>query len=651
MTATARTPGTAVAFALLLAVAAAAWLPLSRCQFVFDDMPSIAENAALRGGRWLQAAYGEQHTPLANRPLTCLLLSAEFALFGDRATPFRVVSVMLHWLVAGLLFLVVRGALQLRAEPRAGWVALALAALWAAHPLAADAVAYATQQSTLLLAACLCGALLALLRAAAHPDRRGPWHAAVACTAAGMLAKEDMVVAPLVLLLFDRALLAGSWRALAPRRGLHVRLFACWLVLLASVLAGPHNPTVGYDTRPRATAAEWLQTQAGVVVHYARLALWPTDQRTCYDTPILREFGPAMLPGAIVLGLLALAIAWSVRRPWRGWPGLAAFLLLAPTSTILPIVTEVATERRAYLPMLALLLPVVLGAARLLRGRGRLAAALAAIAVVALTALARDRLAAYAGPLPFWRDAHEKNALTNRSFQAGTILGNYGLVLRHAGDTALADELFERAMQCAVVLPVDRVHRAVTLAERGELDEAEALLRRALGDDPTLADGHGNLATVLLERAARRGGGAPAAGDPLLAEALRHADEATRLEPRRVAFANTRAFALGLLGRGDEAVAEYRRAIAAAPGELRTYVHLARLLRDLGRGAEVQALWNALFATRPDDPGLRTDLAGLMLELGDLGAAEWLLGDAVRLRPEDAALRARLEDVRRRLGR
>ena len=70
-----------------------------------------------------------------------------------------------------------------------------------------------------------------------------------------------------------------------------------------------------------------------------------------------------MLPQALlVVALLALTVRGVVRRAWYGVLGAWCFLILAPTSSILPIGIEIATERRMYLPLAGLVVLCVASA-------------------------------------------------------------------------------------------------------------------------------------------------------------------------------------------------------------------------------------------------------------------------------------------------
>ena len=85
-----------------------------------------------------------------------------------------------------------------------GPFATAVAAIWVAHPLGADAVAYATQRSTLLASGCLLLALLATLRSHRSPRGGRWWALCVLAMALALASKEDMVTGPVLVVLFDR---------------------------------------------------------------------------------------------------------------------------------------------------------------------------------------------------------------------------------------------------------------------------------------------------------------------------------------------------------------------------------------------------------------------------------------------------------------
>jgi tetratricopeptide (TPR) repeat protein len=557
---------TAIPAALVLVSGLFAYWGAWRGQYVFDDVHAIAENRALLSGDWWQAAFGPQHQPLANRPLSCWSLTVDFALYGPGPLGPHATNVLLHLANALLVFVVARRcalAPNLAGRFTAGpatWFATSLAALWAAHPLGADAVAYATQRSTLLAAGSLLLALYGTLRAPAAP-RPWRWRAlAVVAMAAGMASKEDAVVGPLLLVLCERAFLLPSWPALRARAPFYAAIGLTWSVLAVSVALGPANATVGYRTNIPVSAWQWLLTQADVVLLYARLALWPYPLRGAYDHDIVTHVAAAALPGLAVLAACAGTVVCWRRRPWAGWLGAWYFLLLAPTSSVLPIVTEVVAERRAYLPMLAVLAPVVLAAQRVLGGRRPLAVLAPAAVVVALGLVTQTRVAVYHDAESFWRDADAKRDPASRSFVAGLILVKRGDTLWHAGRTAEAYACYDAMMLCRSPSPIAIGRYAMSLLDRQRPAEAAAVLRRLVRSDPDPeTDGMLGIALSLWHSAdqGRR-------DDPRLAEAEAALRRAVTAQPQKAHFWSALVEVLGKLGRHADAAAAAQQARQAA---------------------------------------------------------------------------------------
>ena len=91
-----------------------------------------------------------------------------------------------------------------------------------------------------------------------------------------------------------------------------------------------------------------------MIVHYLQLVVFPRGLVISYfDWPIVHDLAPAVFPGAALL-LALLVLSMRSPAPWRWWPGVYRawfFLILGPTSSVLPNFTEIAAERRMYLPL------------------------------------------------------------------------------------------------------------------------------------------------------------------------------------------------------------------------------------------------------------------------------------------------------------
>ena len=121
----------------------------------------------------------------------------------------------------------------------ADWLALAIALLWAVHPLLTESVTYVIQRTELLMGMFFLATLYCFIRGATTESRgaRAAWYvAAVIACALGMGSKEVMVTAPLVVLIYDRLFLAGGYvRALRSRWPIYVGL-ACTLAIIPALL-------------------------------------------------------------------------------------------------------------------------------------------------------------------------------------------------------------------------------------------------------------------------------------------------------------------------------------------------------------------------------------------------------------------------------
>jgi tetratricopeptide (TPR) repeat protein len=358
---------------LILAVAVAYANSLSN-PFVLDDQAAIVANASIRDtGRLSAALTPAADSPVAGRPVANVSFALNYAAGGLDVRDYRVVNIAIHGAVALLLLTLWRRTLMLPAIPEpirvsAMPIAFTAALLWAVHPLNSEVINYLSQRTETLMAFFFALTMYASMQAGgvrstsprAERSAKARWEAAavVAC-ALGMMSKESMVAAPVVVALFDRVFLFGSWKdAVAARKRLYAGLAATWLVLAALVAAAPRSSVAGFS----AGVPVWtnLLNQAVVIVEYLRLAFWPRDLVAFYGWHLPLTLGDVLPQMILITLLLVAALVALVRRRWAGFLGAWFFITLAPSSSIVPIATEVGAERRMYLPLMALILLAVL---------------------------------------------------------------------------------------------------------------------------------------------------------------------------------------------------------------------------------------------------------------------------------------------------
>jgi Flp pilus assembly protein TadD len=188
-----------------------------------------------------------------------------------------------------------------------------------------------------------------------------------------------------------------------------------------------------------------------------------------------------------------------------------------------------------------------------------------------------------------------------------------GLAAHRAGDFAGAardyETLIARDPEDAGVIQL----LGMTRQALGRMDEAEALIRRALDlrDDPVF---HGNLA-VLLHHSGR------------IDEAESAYLSALRLDPDFADALRNYACLLRDSERLDEALAGWDALIARRPDDGGAHIERAIVLESLGRRVDAEAAYRDGLARDPSHYGGRLNLALLALKAGDF-ATGWRLYEA-----------------------
>ncbi len=215
-------------------------------------------------------------------------------------------------------------------------------------------------------------------------------------------------------MLYDRAFRASSWRELLRlgdgRGWLYMALASASVLTLVEFSLFARGDSAGYGEGM--TWYAYLYTQCWAIAHYVRLIAWPNALAPDYGFRAIHDLRG--LPGVILLSALggATLVAWRriERFGWFAFSGSMFFLLLAPSSSVIPVVTEVGAERRVYLALAALLVPAVVGiewirrrAAGKLRASAVVACAAGIAIVLSIATFARSRT--YADPELFWRRA------------------------------------------------------------------------------------------------------------------------------------------------------------------------------------------------------------------------------------------------------
>ncbi len=552
------------AAAALLAVAGvAAWFNAFGVPFHFDDDPAIVHNASLHEfwPVW-KSAWAPSNTTLAGRPVPAFTFVYDWAVHGDNVWWYHAHNLIFHVLVALALFGAVRRAMMLesmraRFGGHATWIALAAALLWLVHPLTTQSVTYIVRRVEVMMGLFFFLTLYASVRSFETGSPKWRW-AAVGFAALGMATSETMVVVPFVVLLFDRAFVSPSWRdVLARNWRLYAGFAATWAIVLVILLSSPRGPEATLHAPPGARAA-YLRAQAHFVPHYLALSFWPKNLTFDYGFLTPGRFAASVLETGLVLALMAATVVLVFARPRWGFLPATFFLVLAPSSSLVPVMSEIAAENRMYVPLAALVVGVAAVVFTASRRALVVAVGLAVVAALALGARTIARNADYRSELALYSDTVAKVPDNARA-------------LYNIGRCRFAGKEFDKAETCYRDALRAETHYQVA---RESLAELLVMLRRPKEAVDTCLEmltmtKNGPDALEESCRVARMLAVSSEESERNGAESVRLAERLCQSAPApNPVYLDTLAAGYARAGQWDEAIAAERKAMAAVdPGD------------------------------------------------------------------------------------
>jgi len=371
--------------------------------FLFDDvyLPFMIPNFAESPLRyWVQGV----------RPTLQVTYWLNYKLFGLDAFYYHLINVVLHATAGYFVWLIGRKLLAYVNVERATaqiYAAFA-AAVFLLHPLQSESVAYVASRSEVLSGLFFLIAWTAFLYREEAAIRFDETALVLVFFLLAITSKEHTAVLPAVLLLTDyyfnpaSSALEGirkNWRIYAPV----IAGAVLGAVVIFKVVLG-QSTSAGFGMKDL-SPTDYLFTQFRSIVTYLRLYFLPAGQNIDYDFPISRSLGDHLSWLCLLILLALTAAAWIYRRrfPLASFGFLLFLILLAPTSSIVPI-RDVLVERRMYLPIFALTLCIIDFLRRQSFPRTALTAGLSAACLV-LAFLAWQRNQVWASPIALWKDS------------------------------------------------------------------------------------------------------------------------------------------------------------------------------------------------------------------------------------------------------
>lgn len=543
--------------AALVALTVLVYASTFSAPFVFDDVAAITQNPSLTQ---LSTAFSPPAgLSVTGRPLVNLSLALNHALSGEAVWSYHALNLALHLACALTLFALLRRVFTLVDVQRSALVAFGATLFWSVHPVQTAAVTYVMQRSELLVSLFALFTLYGLARGGAIHEsgmHRSAWLSlSVLACLLGMASKEVMVTVPLVAFLFDRTFLAGSFRAaLKVRAHYYIALACTWLLAAWLVFnTDSRGASAGFDAG--VAWSDYALRQFYAVALYARLILWPFPLIFDYGSTLVTD-SLSLVFSAVIVGALAVVTAICLRRrPAIGFCGAAFFLLLAPTSSVVPIATQTVAEHRIYLASAGAVVLIVLS---LHHWFGRRAQTLCLALAVALGALTVERNFDYRSPVSLWSDTVKRRPNNPRAHY------NLAVSLIAAGDAPDAITELESTLRVDPAHSLAREKLGRLRLDAGQPAEALADLEFSVRQSPASPAAHFELASALVQL-------------NRVDEAAIQFTETIRLNPTHAAAHYNLGNALAQLGRYEEALSHFEEAARLDPTDVSARNNAARL--------------------------------------------------------------------------
>ena len=394
---------------LLLALATLAlYNPVTRAPFLnYDDQVYVTENAQVRAGLTWNTIVWCFRTPRAVdwHPITWLSYALDSQLFGLNPVGYHLTNVLLHAANAVLLFLILASATGFV------WRSLAVAALFALHPINVESVAWIAERKNVLSMFFFLVALAAYGWYARRPGI-GRYLAVTLAYGLALMSKAQVITFPFALLLLDywplrrigpleedeeeaaeeegaernlvaAPVLRASWWNLIAEKVPWLGLSVASAVITMKTGGAAFSYTVATGATP-STFPFWIRL-ATAAIGYARYlgkTFWPVDLGLVYPHPgLATSISAALLSGLALIAVTALAVSFGLgigrgqrqRQAQRrrrfllvGWFWFLGTMI--PMSGIVPIGPHSMADRYAYIPLLGIFVILCWGVADLVEG-------------------------------------------------------------------------------------------------------------------------------------------------------------------------------------------------------------------------------------------------------------------------------------------
>ncbi len=591
------------------------YLKLTENAFVsYDDFEYVVENPHVQELSLENLKWAFISTEQANwHPLAWVSHMLDLWMYGMNPAGHHFTNLLLH-LAVSLLLLVV-----LFKMTKQLWPSAFVAALFAAHPLHVESVAWVSERKDVLCAffwMVTTGAYVQYVRCFANKRVAVFWYLLMLFSFGfGAMSKPMIVTLPLALALLD------YW----PLKRIMSKRLLFEKIPLICIAAGVCWITLSAQSQEAVVA--WSQLSTGNRIVNALLAygkyigkiLWPFDLAVFYPHTLYSFPSALCFSGwiAILLVLSSIAVLFRKRRPYLivGWLWYLGTLI--PTIGLVQVGGQAMADRYMYIPSVGLFIMFAWWLAERCSRTvvAKLKVALAAVVIVLCAVVSWHQV------------AHWKNTSSLFGHALDVTENNYIAHYALAHEAQASGDLDRALSQYKASLAIEpayvEAHNNVgtVLAKLGRSDEAALSLWRAIRFDPSFHPAYFQLGGVFLSR-----NYVPAAASAF--------SRAVELQPRNIEYRHAMGIALHRLGQRRDAMRIWVQLIDEAPDNAEVQNSIGKALIEGKDMVGAEKHINAAILASPDFPEAHYNMANVQAANGRIDEALASFRRAVKLKPD-----------------
>jgi len=409
----------------------------------FDDHANIVNNhhIHIKSFSWDEiknSFFGLKQERLS-RPLSYFSFAVNHYFGGTNVFGYHVVNFIIHYLATVFLFLFVFNMLKTpvlreKYEHIAYPVALLTTFFWSINPIQVSSVTYIVQRMSSMAGLFYVMSMFFYLkgRATRYPQSIYFYVLSGFAGLAAMLSKENAVMLPVSIMLFDLFFIQGITKE-SIRKLIKFIIFPLIVILLAGLIytGGFSKLVSGYEIRDF-TLIQRLLTEPRVIIFYISLLFFPLTSRLAllYDVDISRSLiEPWTTMPAIILILFAVGFSIFIAKRHTLISFCIIFFFLNHLIEASFLNLELIYEHRNYIPSMLVFLPAALFAVTAINHGKRftqiIAIVIVATLLIGLGGLTYRRNSIFFDAFTLWPDNIKKYPLLSRPhFELGTAYLN-----------------------------------------------------------------------------------------------------------------------------------------------------------------------------------------------------------------------------------